>query len=61
MVSGTDFVFKKTKENAGFMTMPLLTTTDGIKMGKSSGNGVWLDSKLTCIYDFYQVNIKYFR
>lgn len=59
MISGTDFVFKKTRESAGFITMPLLTTADGVKMGKSAGNGVWLDSSLTCVYDFYQVLLDY--
>jgi len=37
------------------LTTPLLTTSTGEKFGKSAGNAVWLDSKLTSIFDFYQV------
>ena len=33
---------------------PLLTTSDGRKFGKSEGNSVWLDSKKTSVYAFYQ-------
>jgi tyrosyl-tRNA synthetase len=59
MVSGTEFIGKKLKTEAGFITLPLLTTADGLKMGKSSGNGIWLDANRTCIYDFYQVNLNF--
>jgi tyrosyl-tRNA synthetase len=55
MVSGTDFILKHTKSDAGFITLPLLTSADGSKIGKSSKNGIWLSSKYTCIFDFYQV------
>lgn len=55
MISGTEFIKKKLEKDAAFVTMPLLTTASGVKMGKSSGNGIWLDPNLTSIYDFYQV------
>lgn len=55
MISGTEYIGKKLKTEAAFITLPLLTNANGIKMGKSSGNGIWLDSSRTCIYDFYQV------
>jgi tyrosyl-tRNA synthetase len=29
------------------ITLPLLTTSNGEKYGKSAGNAVWLDSKKT--------------
>ena len=38
------------------ITTPLLTTSTGEKFGKSSGNAVWLDSRLTSVFDFYQVS-----
>ena len=57
MISGTDFINKKLNQDAAFVTLPLLTTSNGVKMGKSSGNGIWLDPNMTCIYDFYQVFI----
>lgn len=56
MVSGLEFINKKIGKEAAVITLPLLTTANGAKMGKSSGNAVWLDSNLTSIYDFYQVN-----
>lgn len=39
------------------VTMPLLTTASGEKFGKSAGNAVWLDPKMTSPLDFYQVSI----
>ena len=50
------------KEDAGKevqaygMTIPLLTTSNGEKFGKSAGNAVWLDEGRTGISDFYQVS-----
>lgn len=55
MISGSDLIGKKLKKDAAFITVPLLTTASGVKMGKSSGNGIWLDPSMTCVYDFYQV------
>jgi tyrosyl-tRNA synthetase len=43
------------KPNAYGLTTPLLTTASGAKFGKSEGNAVWLDEKLTSVFDFYQV------
>lgn len=34
---------------------PLLTGSDGVKLGKSEGNAVWLDASLTHPFDLYQV------
>ena len=36
------------------MTMPLLTTSDGKKMGKTESGAVWLDPDLTTPYQYYQ-------
>lgn len=38
----------------GFTT-PLLTLPSGEKMGKSTGNAIWLDPSLTTTFDLYQV------
>ena len=38
------------------ITTPLLTTATGAKFGKSEGNAIWLNGKLTSVYDFYQVS-----
>jgi tyrosyl-tRNA synthetase len=36
------------------MTWPLLTKSDGTKMGKTEGGAVWLDANRTSPYQFYQ-------
>lgn len=43
------------QERAFGLTIPLLTTASGAKFGKSAGNAVWLDERLTSLFDFYQV------
>lgn len=39
------------------LTVPLLTTSTGEKIGKSAGNSIWLDKDMTSTYDLYQVCI----
>jgi tyrosyl-tRNA synthetase len=36
------------------LTSPLLTTSDGRKMGKSQGGAVWLDGGMLSPYEFWQ-------
>ncbi len=36
------------------MTCPLLTKSDGTKMGKTESGAIWLDAKKTSPYQFYQ-------
>ncbi|KAF8932344.1 tyrosyl-tRNA synthetase [Haplosporangium bisporale] len=40
------------------LTIPLLTTATGEKFGKSAGNAVWLDERMTSLFDFYQFFVK---
>ncbi|KDQ57474.1 hypothetical protein JAAARDRAFT_156185 [Jaapia argillacea MUCL 33604] len=61
ILAGVDLINKdqehseeKSELGAVGLTTPLLTTASGDKFGKSAGNAVWLDSKLTSIFDFYQ-------
>ena len=35
------------------LTVPLLTTSSGEKFGKSAGNAIWLDAKMTSPFDLY--------
>ncbi|KAF9940438.1 tyrosyl-tRNA synthetase [Modicella reniformis] len=46
------------KLHAYGLTIPLLTTATGEKFGKSAGNAVWLDKKMTSLFDFYQFFVK---
>ena len=54
ITAGIDLIRKKLgKEVYGF-TMPLVTTKDGTKFGKSEGNALWLDKNKTSPYTMYQ-------
>ncbi|WPM05945.1 tyrosine--tRNA ligase [Borreliella sinica] len=57
IVSGIDLIRRKIGIEAFGLTFPLITRSDGKKMGKSEKGAVYLDSDLYSVYDFYQ----YFR
>ncbi len=56
ITSGLDLIRKNfgTNHQAVGMASPLLLKSDGTKFGKSETGAVWLDSKLTSPYEFYQ-------
>jgi len=54
---GTSDGAAENREGAYGITTPLLTTSSGAKFGKSAGNAIWLDERLTTVYDFYQVSV----
>ena len=54
MLGGTELIRKKLGKDAHAMTITLLTDSNGMKMGKTAGNAVWLDPEKTSPYDFYQ-------
>lgn len=57
MTAGTELIRKKNGPEAKVyaMTIPLILKSDGTKFGKSEdGKSVWLDSKKTSPYEFYQ-------
>ena len=37
------------------MTAPLITTSDGKKMGKSEGGAIWLNEDMLSPFDYWQV------
>ena len=48
-------LMRKMRGTRGYgMVYPLVTTTSGIKFGKTEAGSVWLDPKLTSPYRFYQ-------
>ena len=68
ILAGCDLISKKNQSSSvqvGGLTLPLVTTSDGIKFGKSEGNAIWLDSEMTSVFDFFQVIfldlVKFFR
>ena len=55
IVSGIDFIRRKTGDTAHAFTWPLLVDkSTGKKFGKSEVGTIWLDSKKTSPYQFYQ-------
>ena len=54
IVAGVDLIRKVKQKGSCAITFPLLTTARGQKMGKTEGGAVWLDSKKTSPYEFYQ-------
>lgn len=54
ITAGIDLVRKKTGHEVYGFTMPLVTTKDGRKFGKSEGNALWLDKNKTSSYEMYQ-------
>lgn len=54
ITTGTELIRRKTGGEAFAFTCPLITKTDGGKFGKTEKGNVWLDSKKTSPYQFYQ-------
>jgi len=54
ILSGRDLIRRADGGEAFALTMPLITSTSGEKLGKTAGNAIWLDAELTSPYDFYQ-------
>jgi len=54
IVAGTELIRRMGGTKSYAITSPLLTKADGSKFGKSEGGNIWLDSKLTSPYKFYQ-------
>jgi len=54
IIAGVDLVRKVDRQSVYGLTLTILTTADGTKMGKTAGNAVWLDANKTPPYDFYQ-------
>ena len=43
------------------LTVPLVTTSSGEKLGKSIGNAVWLSADKTSPYHLYQVIVQFYK
>ena len=54
MLAGTELIRKKTGNDAYALTITLLLTSDGKKMGKTVSGAVWLDENKTSPFDFFQ-------
>ena len=54
IVSGIELNRRQGKTQCFGITVPLITKSDGTKFGKTESGSVWLDSKKTSPYMFYQ-------
>ena len=54
IIAGVELIRRADNQSAYGFTFKLLTTSQGIKMGKTMAGAVWLDSEKTSPYDFYQ-------
>lgn len=54
IVSGVDLVRRMRDAESHGLTVRLITTASGAKMGKTEKGAVWLDPALTSPYEFYQ-------
>ncbi len=54
IVNGIDLTRRVLDQEIYGLTTPLLTTSDGRKMGKSQGGAVWLNGDMLSAYEFWQ-------
>ena len=54
ILSGIDLIRKINKKDAFGITSPLITNSDGTKMGKTSNGAIWLNKKKISSLDFFQ-------
>ncbi|MBP7241871.1 tyrosine--tRNA ligase [Amaricoccus sp.] len=54
IVNGIDLTRRALGAEVFGLTSPLLTTSDGRKMGKTAGGAVWLNAEMLSPYDFWQ-------
>ena len=54
ILSGVDLIRKTNKKNAFGITSPLITNSDGTKMGKTADGAVWLNKDKISSLNFFQ-------
>ena len=54
IVNGIDLTRRVLEAEVYGLTSPLITTSDGNKMGKSQGGAIWLNADMLPPYDFWQ-------
>ena len=54
IINGIDLIKKMLDDKAYALTSPLITNSDGSKMGKTEKGAVWLDEKKLSNFEFYQ-------
>lgn len=54
IMSGHEYIHKVSGEEVYGLTIPLVTSSVGDKLGKTAGNAVWLNRDKTSPFEFYQ-------
>jgi tyrosyl-tRNA synthetase len=54
ILGGVNLIRRAGSGKAHAMTVPLIATADGKKMGKTESGAVWLDAKRLSVFDYYQ-------
>jgi tyrosyl-tRNA synthetase len=54
LLGGVDLIRRVEHKQAFCFTQPLIVDSQGRKLGKTSGNAIWLDAEMTSPYDFFQ-------
>lgn len=54
MSSGNDFISRVTSEDVFGLTVPLVKSSTGDKLGKTAGNAIWLNPNKTSPFELYQ-------
>lgn len=54
IIGGVELIRRKEQQPAYGLTFRLLTTSDGVKMGKTVKGALWLDPEKASPYEFYQ-------
>ncbi|WP_343559503.1 tyrosine--tRNA ligase [Kiloniella sp. b19] len=54
IVNGVDLTRRVSQNEVFGLTSPLLTTSSGVKMGKTVGGAVWLNEDRCSVFDFWQ-------
>jgi len=54
ITTGTELIRRKLQGKAFALTSPLVSKADGTKFGKTEGGNIWLDTKRTSPYKYYQ-------
>ena len=54
IINGIDLIKKMLNQKAYALTSPLITNSDGSKMGKTAKGAIWLDKAKLSNFDFYQ-------
>lgn len=56
MVNGVDLGRRVEQAELFALTAPLITTSEGKKMGKSASGAIWLNADKLPVYDYWQVS-----